>query len=172
MSKRISDLMRTYECNAAVHYRWQSNQDALAVFGALREGRIWLPPKSVVARLDGQRIARYQPYWVSVLWPNEKLASKPFQHWWQYMTTFSLPDSQGWKANWELDYEENLSYDDNTEVLEFFLSNDHASEATATKSNEDPNDSARKVVVPRVGRNDLCPCGSGQKYKTCHGKLQ
>src|SRR5690606_11249457 len=21
-----------------------------------------------------------------------------------------------------------------------------------------------------VGRNDLCPCGSGQKYKNCHGK--
>ena len=25
--------------------------------------------------------------------------------------------------------------------------------------------------VPRVGRNDLCPCGSGKKYKQCHGKL-
>jgi preprotein translocase subunit SecA len=23
----------------------------------------------------------------------------------------------------------------------------------------------------RVGRNDPCPCGSGQKYKACHGKL-
>ena len=25
--------------------------------------------------------------------------------------------------------------------------------------------------VPRVGRNDACPCGSGKKYKACHGKL-
>ena len=25
--------------------------------------------------------------------------------------------------------------------------------------------------VPRVGRNDPCPCGSGLKYKACHGKL-
>ena len=25
--------------------------------------------------------------------------------------------------------------------------------------------------VPRVGRNDPCPCGSGKKYKQCHGKL-
>ncbi len=24
---------------------------------------------------------------------------------------------------------------------------------------------------PRVGRNDPCPCGSGKKYKQCHGKL-
>ncbi len=22
---------------------------------------------------------------------------------------------------------------------------------------------------PRVGRNDPCPCGSGKKYKKCHG---
>ena len=24
--------------------------------------------------------------------------------------------------------------------------------------------------VPAVGRNDPCPCGSGKKYKYCHGK--
>ena len=24
---------------------------------------------------------------------------------------------------------------------------------------------------PKVGRNDPCPCGSGRKYKHCHGKL-
>jgi len=24
----------------------------------------------------------------------------------------------------------------------------------------------------KVGRNDLCPCGSGKKYKQCHGRLQ
>jgi preprotein translocase subunit SecA len=23
----------------------------------------------------------------------------------------------------------------------------------------------------KVGRNDPCPCGSGKKYKHCHGKL-
>ena len=26
-------------------------------------------------------------------------------------------------------------------------------------------------AVPRVGRNDPCPCGSGKKYKHCHGAL-
>ena len=25
--------------------------------------------------------------------------------------------------------------------------------------------------VPKVGRNDPCPCGSGKKYKACHGRL-
>jgi preprotein translocase subunit SecA len=26
-------------------------------------------------------------------------------------------------------------------------------------------------AVPKVGRNDPCPCGSGKKYKHCHGQL-
>jgi len=25
--------------------------------------------------------------------------------------------------------------------------------------------------MPKVGRNDPCPCGSGKKYKHCHGQL-
>jgi len=25
--------------------------------------------------------------------------------------------------------------------------------------------------LPKVGRNDPCPCGSGKKYKHCHGQL-
>ncbi|HEY8607245.1 MAG TPA: preprotein translocase subunit SecA [Noviherbaspirillum sp.] len=35
-------------------------------------------------------------------------------------------------------------------------------------------DAGRKALadaVPKVGRNDPCPCGSGKKYKQCHGKL-
>ena len=24
----------------------------------------------------------------------------------------------------------------------------------------------------KVGRNDPCPCGSGKKYKQCHGRLE
>ncbi|MDE2453620.1 MAG: SEC-C domain-containing protein, partial [Burkholderiales bacterium] len=30
---------------------------------------------------------------------------------------------------------------------------------------------AAAAALPRVGRNDPCPCGSGKKYKFCHGKL-
>jgi preprotein translocase subunit SecA len=25
-------------------------------------------------------------------------------------------------------------------------------------------------VGPKVGRNDPCPCGSGKKFKNCHGR--
>jgi len=33
-----------------------------------------------------------------------------------------------------------------------------------------PKAAAQREHVPAVGRNDPCPCGSGQKYKKCHGK--
>jgi preprotein translocase subunit SecA len=26
------------------------------------------------------------------------------------------------------------------------------------------------IAEPKIGRNDTCPCGSGKKYKQCHGK--
>jgi preprotein translocase subunit SecA len=48
---------------------------------------------------------------------------------------------------------------------------------TYTHPNEDGSvsqetDAATAVAeVPKVGRNDPCPCGSGKKYKACHGKL-
>jgi preprotein translocase subunit SecA len=43
---------------------------------------------------------------------------------------------------------------------------------TETGGVETVVDAATQVAaVPRVGRNELCPCGSGKKYKHCHGKL-
>lgn len=27
------------------------------------------------------------------------------------------------------------------------------------------------VAEPKIGRNDPCPCGSGKKYKNCHGRM-
>jgi preprotein translocase subunit SecA len=26
-------------------------------------------------------------------------------------------------------------------------------------------------AMDKIGRNDPCPCGSGKKYKQCHGRL-
>ena len=43
---------------------------------------------------------------------------------------------------------------------------------TETGGVETTLDTATQVAaVPRVGRNEPCPCGSGKKYKHCHGKL-
>jgi len=35
--------------------------------------------------------------------------------------------------------------------------------------NEDEEESDTVIAMPKPGRNDLCSCGSGKKYKKCHG---
>ncbi len=42
--------------------------------------------------------------------------------------------------------------------------------AIKNASIRDVTPGARPLVVPKVGRNQPCPCGSGEKYKDCHGK--
>jgi preprotein translocase subunit SecA len=55
---------------------------------------------------------------------------------------------------------------------------EHIANVTYTAPNESgeavtsaAGEPAAANAVPRVGRNDPCPCGSGKKYKHCHGKL-
>ena len=54
----------------------------------------------------------------------------------------------------------------------------HVANVSYTHPNEDGSvsqetDPATKVAeVPKVGRNDPCPCGSGKKFKHCHGLLK
>ena len=55
----------------------------------------------------------------------------------------------------------------------------HHADYDAALSGEDPGldeGQAGKLAgqadaIPRVGRNDPCPCGSGKKYKQCHGRI-
>ncbi len=47
-------------------------------------------------------------------------------------------------------------------------------ESLVTGADEAPELAAHVPMVregEKVGRNDMCPCGSGKKYKQCHGKL-
>ena len=51
---------------------------------------------------------------------------------------------------------------------------DSAREEAASEVDGEAEAAARQTVRregPKVGRNDPCPCGSGKKYKQCHGKL-
>ncbi|MDP2368948.1 preprotein translocase subunit SecA [Rhodoferax sp.] len=57
----------------------------------------------------------------------------------------------------------NVTYTAPTESGEVEVTTDEASRRLAK--------SGAAVAVARVGRNDPCPCGSGKKYKQCHGKL-
>jgi preprotein translocase subunit SecA len=42
-------------------------------------------------------------------------------------------------------------------------------QARAAGAGESTNGSRPRVTGEKVGRNDPCPCGSGKKYKKCHG---
>jgi preprotein translocase subunit SecA len=53
----------------------------------------------------------------------------------------------------------NVTYTAPTETGEAITVLDASTATSATDS------------MPRVGRNEPCPCGSGKKYKQCHGKL-
>ena len=44
-------------------------------------------------------------------------------------------------------------------------------EALASAPTDDPNREPFVRQGKKVGRNDPCPCGSGKKYKHCHGQL-
>ncbi len=45
-----------------------------------------------------------------------------------------------------------------------------ASAASGRDTREQSVTSPIRRIEKKVGRNDLCPCGSGKKYKNCHGK--
>ncbi|PTB85232.1 preprotein translocase subunit SecA, partial [Pseudidiomarina aestuarii] len=44
----------------------------------------------------------------------------------------------------------------------------HESASTSGSPSPEP---AEPAAAQKVGRNDPCPCGSGKKYKQCHGKI-
>ncbi|RUO41765.1 preprotein translocase subunit SecA [Pseudidiomarina aestuarii] len=44
----------------------------------------------------------------------------------------------------------------------------HESASTSGSPSPEP---AAPAAAQKVGRNDPCPCGSGKKYKQCHGKI-
>jgi preprotein translocase subunit SecA len=46
-------------------------------------------------------------------------------------------------------------------------------EASAMEQSEEQEEEHTPFVREgrKVGRNEPCPCGSGKKYKQCHGKL-
>ena len=37
--------------------------------------------------------------------------------------------------------------------------------------NNEINSEKEETIIRKIGRNDLCPCGSGKKYKYCHGNV-
>ncbi|MEK7598618.1 MAG: preprotein translocase subunit SecA [Patescibacteria group bacterium] len=62
----------------------------------------------------------------------------------------------------------NLKYSGPTEVEQF----SSYAKASADKGADEKSETNQQPFInkDKVGRNDPCPCGSGKKYKKCHGK--
>ena len=45
-----------------------------------------------------------------------------------------------------------------------------AGDGSGSSQNTAPINDSSHYQGKKVGRNDLCPCGSGLKFKKCHGK--
>ena len=52
------------------------------------------------------------------------------------------------------------------------MSRMHTSRTDMVTNGGQPKSNAPVHVEKKVGRNDPCPCGSGKKYKNCHGRLE
>ncbi|VVE17038.1 preprotein translocase subunit SecA [Pandoraea communis] len=81
--------------------------------------------------------------------------------------TESLDDSTGGLINIEFKHDELETVGGEGEIDEdagrpVVAALAHAASAAAAVDGE---------LLPKVGRNDPCPCGSGKKFKHCHGKL-
>ena len=40
---------------------------------------------------------------------------------------------------------------------------------SANKKENNNQQQTNRIITKKIGRNDVCPCGSGKKYKMCHG---
>ena len=67
----------------------------------------------------------------------------------------------------------------NQEAIEGNLTSPRMKQGNSPAANSAQNAVARRISAnapspspkqPEVGRNELCPCGSGKKYKKCHGR--
>jgi len=51
----------------------------------------------------------------------------------------------------------------------FEMEHEHGPDCDHDHEDDEAVAAPAEPVIPKVGRNDLCPCGSGRKYKKCHG---
>ena len=65
--------------------------------------------------------------------------------------------------------------EEKTDYSKYRTQKDEVNERTKTSSQNGNQDTRERKLEPirvekKAGRNDPCPCGSGKKYKNCHGR--
>ncbi len=64
------------------------------------------------------------------------------------------------------DYFDEMLSNQNERVLKTLFGIELISENKKENNNQQQN---KRIIAKKIGRNDACPCGSGKKYKMCHG---
>ena len=57
----------------------------------------------------------------------------------------------------------------NERVLKTLFNIKLVDENTDNDTNRKQTQEPRRIITKKIGRNEPCPCGSGKKYKQCHG---
>lgn len=81
------------------------------------------------------------------------------------MVQQQAPETPQMPAHMQAHHTNPLTGEDEMAEADLQLAQAHAAAAPAGREAEDPE------TWGRVGRNEPCPCGSGKKYKHCHGTL-
>ncbi len=64
------------------------------------------------------------------------------------------------------DYFDEMLSNQNERVLKTLFGIELISENKKENNNQKQT---KRIIAKKIGRNDVCPCGSGKKYKMCHG---
>ena len=67
------------------------------------------------------------------------------------------------------DYFDEMLSNQNERVLKTLFNIKLVSENNNNNNNNMQNQEPRRIITKKIGRNEVCPCGSGKKYKHCHG---
>ncbi len=66
------------------------------------------------------------------------------------------------------DYFDEMLTNQNERVLKTLFNIKLVNDNNESKNNNVEKE-PRRIITKKIGRNEICPCGSGKKYKLCHG---
>ena len=75
------------------------------------------------------------------------------------------------KANDDVEAVEEQNRRQSEQDYEYQSASTEPASALATDAREASDQTPYVRDGRKIGRNEPCPCGSGKKYKQCHGKL-
>jgi preprotein translocase subunit SecA len=90
----------------------------------------------------------------------------------ELLMKLDLPSSKEFKQTNQESQQNNYSNaKTNTSISSEIPSFDGNQSRSSSPIPQAPQEKRAPIIAdPKINRNDLCPCGSGKKFKQCHGK--